>query len=150
MNAVADRFVPATTAADLAAVRALLEQSALPTADLMTAPNLRFWVHIDNNQLVGAVGLERYGASGLLRLLVVSPASQRRGLGRELVATLEREAATAGIKMLVLLTQTAEPFFARLGYTVIDRAYVPGEVKESAEFRSFCPASAACMSKALN
>jgi N-acetylglutamate synthase-like GNAT family acetyltransferase len=149
VNALADRFVRPTTAADLAAVRTLLEQSALPTADLTTALGLRLWVLMEGDQLVGAVGLERYGASGLLRSLVVSPTSQRRGLGRELVATLEREASAAGVKILVLLTQTAERFFARLGYAVIDRGYIPDEVKESAEFRSLCPASAVCMSKTL-
>jgi amino-acid N-acetyltransferase len=51
--------------------------------------------------------------------------------------------------MLVLLTQTAEPFFARLGYSVVDRVYVPDEVKASAEFRSLCPAAATCMTKSL-
>jgi amino-acid N-acetyltransferase len=149
MNASTDRFVRGATASDLAAVRILLEQSALPTADLTTAPDLRLWVLMDGEQLVGAVGLERYGASGLVRSLAVAPARQRRGVGQQLVATVEREAAAAGIKRLVLLTQTAERFFTRLGYDVIDRGYAPDEVKESAEFRSLCPASAVCMSKAL-
>lgn len=36
-----------------------------------------------------------------------------------------------------------------LGYAVIDRAYVSEELRQSAEFRSLCPASAVCMSKAL-
>lgn len=150
MNAVANRFVRPTTAADSAALRSLLEQSALATADLTTAPDLRFWVLIDGDQIVGAVGLERYGAAGLLRSLVVSPDSQRRGLGQRLVATLEREATAAGVKTLVLLTQTAERFFTRLGYIVSDRRDVPDAIRQSAEFRSLCPAAAVCMMKALS
>jgi amino-acid N-acetyltransferase len=150
MKAVANRFVRPTTAADLGAVRSLLEQSALATADLTTAPDLRFWALIDGERIVGAVGLERYGAAGLLRSLVVSPDSQRRGLGHRLVATLEREASAAGVKTLVLLTQTAERFFTRLGYTVRERREVPDAIRQSAEFRSLCPAAAVCMMKALS
>jgi amino-acid N-acetyltransferase len=149
MGTLADRFLRATTAADLIAVCTLLEHSALPTADLKTAPNLRFWILVDSKIVVGAIALERYGASGLLRSLVVSSDRQRRGLGQELVRGLEREAAADGINMLVLLTQTAEPFFRRLGYVAIDRQSAPDEMKACAEFRSLCPASAVCMSKVL-
>jgi amino-acid N-acetyltransferase len=49
----------------------------------------------------------------------------------------------------VLLTQTAERFFSQRGYSRIDRASVPAPVQEASEFRSLCPASATCMSKAL-
>jgi amino-acid N-acetyltransferase len=49
----------------------------------------------------------------------------------------------------VLLTETAEKFFRAIGYEVIDRRHVPEEIKQSAEFRSLCPASAVCMSKLL-
>jgi amino-acid N-acetyltransferase len=48
------------------------------------------------------------------------------------------------------LTETAQAFFQRLGYTAIDRARVSDHVKQSAEFRSLCPDSAVCMSKALH
>jgi amino-acid N-acetyltransferase len=74
---------------------------------------------------------------------------QRHGLGQELVRRLEREAVADGVTVLVLLTQTAEPFFSRLGYVAIDRESAPAEIKASAEFRLLCPASAVCMSKAL-
>jgi amino-acid N-acetyltransferase len=47
------------------------------------------------------------------------------------------------------LTETAEGFFRGLGYHVIDRGYVIEELKQSAEFRSLCPASAVCMTKSL-
>jgi amino-acid N-acetyltransferase len=149
MNALVDRLVRAATAADFAAISTLVEHSALPTADLRTAPNLRFWVLVDREIVVGAIGLERYSASGLLRSLVVSSDRQRRGLGKALVARLERDAAADCVKTLVLLTETAEPFFRRLGYFVIDRTFAPEEIKASAEFRSLCPASAVCMSKVL-
>jgi amino-acid N-acetyltransferase len=53
------------------------------------------------------------------------------------------------VMQLVLLTQTAQSFFERLGYGVIDRALSPEAVRTSAEFRSLCPASAVCMTKTL-
>jgi len=142
------RIDPAV-AADGASIRALLGEEKLPVADLETAP-LRLWVARDGSRVVGAVGLERYGSAALLRSLVVAADYRRSGLGQELVFTLEQAARAAGVKLLVLLTQTAEPFFAHLRYSVIDRAYVPDEVRQSAEFRSLCPASATCMTKSLH
>lgn len=138
-----------STAADFRQVRALLAGEGLPIEDLDSAPGLRFWVAEDRGELTGAIGLERSGPVGLLRSLVVAPDYRKRGLARLLVATVEREAAANGIELLVLLTQTAEPFFNALGYHIVDRAYVPDEIKESAEFRSLCPASAVCMTKAV-
>jgi N-acetylglutamate synthase-like GNAT family acetyltransferase len=139
----------ASTAADFGQVRALLAGAGLPVEDLDTAPGLRFWVAEDGDELIGAIGLEQSGTAGLLRSLVVAPAYRKRGLARSLVAAVEREAVVERIEQLVLLTQTAEAFFSALGYHVVDRAYVPDEIKESAEFRSLCPASALCMTKSI-
>jgi N-acetylglutamate synthase-like GNAT family acetyltransferase len=50
----------------------------------------------------------------------------------------------------VLLTETAETFFRRLGYTVIERDQAPSAVASSAEFRTLCPATAVCMTKRLS
>jgi amino-acid N-acetyltransferase len=138
--------VRASTRGDFAAVAALLAAAGLPTEDLDSAPGLRFWVAVDA-ALTGAIGLESYGAVGLLRSLVVAPTHRNCGLGSALVRALEQDAAEKGTRMLVLLTQTAEPFFKRMGYQVIERDYVPDEVKHSAEFVSLCPASAVCMTK---
>jgi arsenate reductase len=137
------------TAGDREAVLELLRKAALPTGDLDDSAAVRFWVAEDGTRLVGAVGLERYGADGLLRSLVVAPESRNRGIGAELVAALEHDARSEGIGRLVLLTETAKPFFERLGYAVVPRDLVPAPVKGSAEFRSLCPASAVCMVKTL-
>jgi len=136
------------TAGDVADIRRLLADSALPTADLASAP-IQFWVARRAQVIVGAVALERYAATGLLRSLVVNPQDRSGGLGRALVARLEADARLAGVASLVLLTQTAEPFFAKCGYHRIDRGSVSGDVLSSAQFRSLCPASATCLSKSL-
>jgi len=90
-----------------------------------------------------------FGSEALLRSLAVAPECRRRGIGHQLVARLEHDAYAGGIQRLILLTETAQAFFRALDYQVIDRQAVGDAVKQSAEFRSLCPASAVCMSKTL-
>jgi amino-acid N-acetyltransferase len=135
--------------ADLAAVTALLKGAGLPTDDLASAPDLHLWVLEAEGDVVGVIGIERFGASALLRSLAIAPNYRRRGLGQHLVEQLERDVQLKGVEQLILLTETAESFFRRIGYEVIDRLYVPEEVKQSSEFRSLCPASAVCMTKSV-
>ena len=152
MLRMTDARVPVVEAADrgdLAAVRALLDRAGLPSSDLSETTGVQLWVVRDGERLLGAVGLESFGTTGLLRSLVVSEDARGRGLGGVLVAFLEGFARAAGLAELVLLTQTAEQFFAGRGYAVIARANAPAAVLESSEFTSLCPASAVCMSKRL-
>jgi arsenate reductase len=134
---------------DRGAVIGLLQQAGLPVADLRGSTGARFWIARDEGRVIGAIGLERHGTDGLLRSLVVAPALRRHGIGALLVAALEAAARAEGIENLVLLTQTAETFFRRLGYSAVPRDAAPDTVKDSTEFRSLCPASAVCMVKSL-
>jgi amino-acid N-acetyltransferase len=135
--------------ADLGAVLVLLTEAGLPTVDLTSARGRQTWVLDAGDSLQGVIALERYGTDGLLRSLAVAPDYRKHGFGRELVSRLEYDTQAEGIAQLVLLTKTAEPFFRGLGYEVVDRRYVSPDLKQSAEFRSLCPASAVCMRKAL-
>ena len=138
------------TSADRPDVRSLLTEARLPVADLDLARDPTFWVVRDDaGRPIGAVGLERHGDVGLVRSLVVTPGRRRHGLGRTLVRTLEEHAHATGVAQLVLLTETAEAFFRRLGYAVIDRGTAPAAVADSAEFRTLCPSTAVCMTKRL-
>ena len=136
--------------ADLSAVSQLLTSAGLPTADLTSARELRTWVLEDKSSIVGVIALERFGCDALLRSLAVAPEYRKRGFGKELVMRLEHDAQANGITQLVLLTETAEPFFRGLGYIVTDRRNVGDGVKCSAEFLSLCPATAVCMGKVLH
>jgi N-acetylglutamate synthase-like GNAT family acetyltransferase/protein-tyrosine-phosphatase len=135
--------------ADLDKVLALLSDVGLPTADLHSSQQLKTWVLEASGSIVGVIALERFGADALLRSLAITPQYRKRGLARELVAHLEDEARRDGVQRLVLLTETAESLFRSLGYEVIDRSSATEELQQSAEFRSLCPASAVCMSKAV-
>jgi N-acetylglutamate synthase-like GNAT family acetyltransferase len=136
------------TGADGPEIQAMLEKAGLPVEDLSTAP-VRFWLAREEQSLAGAIGIERYGSAGLLRSLAVDPGHQGLGTGSALVQALELAMHAEGLKTIVLLTQTAESFFARRGYVLTPREQVPEPIRQTAEFRSLCPATAVCMSRAL-
>lgn len=142
-----DIAVRIATAADLPAARRLLEAEDLPVDDLR-AEYLAF-VAGPGDRLAGAIGLERHGATGLLRSLVVAPRVRGQGVGDALVAALETHAAAQGISELWLLTTSADAFFLRLGYTQRTRADAPAVVRATAQFSTLCPDSAVLMSKRL-
>jgi amino-acid N-acetyltransferase len=135
---------------DLPALVRLLQSAGLPTEDLAGGTALDLLVIESDRSIIGAIGLERFEKSALLRSLVVAPEYRHHGLGRQLVERLEQHAHVSGVDRLVLLTETAQKFFAALGYAVVDRESIPDPVKRSAEFRSLCPVTAACMTKSLS
>lgn len=137
------------TACDGLRIRELLETADLPTEDLAEA-NPQFVVATqDAEQLVGTGALQWFETVALLRSVAVSPPLRCGGLGRRIVTELEALAREAKVNHVILLTTTARAFFERLGYSVVERQGVPSDVQQSAEFRSLCPASAACMAKYL-
>lgn len=133
---------------DQARIVELLQASELPTSDLADCQP-EFVLIEDGAELVGTGGIQILGDVALLRSVAILKNKQKSGLGSSLLSELERHAAARGIHELVLLTQTAEAFFAHHGYVRVDRASVPSSIQSTAEFRSLCPASAVCMSKHL-
>ena len=133
-------------AGEFATIRDLLELAGLPTADLATS-NIEWLVAVGDGKLAGVVGLESFGSAGLLRSLAVQASARGSGIASALVGELELRLHERGVQQLFLLTQTAEKFFRDRGYTPADRTDAPADVRDSAEFRSLCPASAVCMTK---
>ncbi len=133
---------------DAESIRVLLEHNGLPTSDL-TSSKPQFIVVCEGAKILGTGALQRFGSSALLRSVAVDPDRRGRGLGRIIVEDLERIARGARVTQLILLTETAKPFFEHQGYRVIERHEVPQDVQGSEEFRSLCPASATCMAKTL-
>ena len=134
--------------ADLPAILRLLEDLGLTPAGVEEwLPE--FLVATSGDEVVAAAGLERHGPAVLLRSVAVRPFLRGVGVGQSLVAQLLDGARNGGASEAYLLTITAEPYFARLGFGVIGRDQVPDVVKESVEFREACPASATVMSRRL-
>ena len=147
MTTAAEPAVTAAVGPDaLDAARRLVRAAGLPALD-GPADVLVAW---RGGVPVGTVAVEGYGADGLLRSLAVDAAWRGRGVGRTLVAAAERRACGRGLESLALLTTTAAPFFAALGWREADRAEVPAAVRASSEFCDVCPASAACFVKRLS
>ena len=136
------------TSEDTQSIRVLLRNNGLPTSDLISSKP-QFIVACEGETIVAAGALQRFASSVLLRSIAVAPHRRGTGLGRILVENLEQMARAACINRLILLTETAKPFFEHQGYRVIERDEVPQDVQGSEEFRSLCPASAKCMAKTL-
>lgn len=132
-----------------AAATELLGNAQLPTADITEQLLENFFFAGSADAPLGIVGLEIEGPYALLRSLVVGPSSRSSGLGSELLAHAERHAQASGVRSLYLLTTTAEPFFAKRGYSRTARSEAPPFISSSAEFAGLCPASAAFMLKEL-
>ena len=137
-------FTPATSA-DLPALRTLLERCDLPVEDLRSEHLEHFVVCRRGDQLVGTVGLELYGEHALLRSLAVAPELRGKGVGHELWAHIQVEAARAGIRRLYLLTTTADGLFKRWGFSRVDRSTVPPGIQQTPEYSALCPSTAVVM-----
>lgn len=138
---------------DWTSIRRLLEDAGLPADDLDAESLDGFLVACDPAApapgVVGAIGLQAFGRTGLLRSLVVNAGSRGSGIGAELVAALEAQASTAGITDLWLLTIDAEVFFWKLNYRIVERDGAPDAIRATSEFTTLCPSSAHLMHKAL-
>ncbi|NML22411.1 GNAT family N-acetyltransferase [Pseudoflavitalea sp. G-6-1-2] len=129
-------------------ITGLLQSQSLPVEDLSEDLN-GFLVATDGGSLVGVIGVEIYGNYGLLRSMAVHPDYRNRAIAAALAEALEYRAKNAGVKALYLLTETAQHYFTKKGFSVITRETVPDEVKKSAEFSHVCPVSAIVMTKQL-
>jgi amino-acid N-acetyltransferase len=141
-------LIRAATGDDLEAVRQLLIASDLPV-DGVEENFADFIVAQEGDAISGAIGLECYGATGLLRSAVVSPDARGTGLGSQLVNSILDRASTRGIRDVYLLTTTAEEYFPKFGFKRAARAEVPASLKASREFQGACPDTAILMKHAL-
>ncbi len=116
----------------------------MPTADVGQHFE-HFFVIRDAHRVIGAIGIETYGADALLRSLAVEQEWRGRGLGRRLLEHVLAAARNQDVRTVYLLTTRAEAFFEPLGFERCDRATVPSAIARTSEFVSLCPASAVCM-----
>ncbi len=130
-------------------VRALLDANDLPSADLDNSA-IEFLALEENDAVTGIVGLEVYGPDALLRSLAVRADQRGAGHGHALVSAIESRALERGARAMYLLTTTAAPFFARLGYAPASRDGAPEAIRRTREFSQLCPSTAAFMAKTLS
>jgi amino-acid N-acetyltransferase len=141
---MSDISIRSATPGDRSSVVSLLHASALSSEGLDPAL-AGFAVAERAGRVVGVAGLERYGDHGLLRSVAVDGSCRGAGVGARLTRAVLDDARERGLAGVYALTTTAERYFPRLGFEVIERADVPGPVQDSLEFRSLCPSSAVAL-----
>ncbi len=132
---------------DLPAVFSLLEEAGLPEDGLWEHRGT-ILVAREGCEVVGSAALELHGEAALLRSVAVRRELRGRGLGRELCGGTLQLASQHGVKVVYLLTEGGEDFFARLGFRQVSRVEVEQaspEVSRTVEFVSACPESAQAM-----
>jgi amino-acid N-acetyltransferase len=136
----------------------LLAQCGLPTEDA-DPERLRYFIRARGAAgLAGVVGVQPLDTAvdsgnldhaALLRSLAVAPEQRGLGVGSRLCDEAESLARAGGFSELYLLTTTAADWFAARGYARVARDVLPNAVRQTAQFRELCPASAVAMHKRL-
>jgi len=88
----------------------------------------------DNAGLLGCAGIEQYETTGVLRALAVAQRARSVGLGELLISAVVADGRQQGVESIVLQTNTASQYFARLGFTPTCLAALPPVVRRSSEF----------------
>ena len=123
---------------DLEAVIRLLSSCELPVSGVADQFGDQYVVAEKDGELAGVGGIERHGSYGLLRSVAVTPSFRGSGLGRELSRDRLDWARSHGMQSVYLLTMTAERYFARQGFVVIERGEAPAEIQRSHEYSDLC------------
>jgi amino-acid N-acetyltransferase len=132
---------------DLRGALDLLGRAELTDQDVSEGWGHYFVVREDDGRVVGVAGLELHGADGLLRSVAVDADYRGQGLAAALVEAVLQRAARVGLGSVYLLTTTARDYFARRGFTDCPRDQAPAAIRESWEFRTGCPSTAAFMKR---
>jgi amino-acid N-acetyltransferase len=98
----------------------------LPRTEFEMAENIRdFLVAFEDGVLLGTGALHFYTpTSGEVRSLAVRPSEKSKGVGRNIVEALEREASENDLHSIFAFTYV-DKFFQKLGYAEVDRAELP-------------------------
>lgn len=133
---------------DIDELAATLREAELPHQDLGGLTK-RFFCASVGGKIVGYVGLEISGTDALLRSAVIFIRARHCGHGRSMVERLLAVATDYGVERVWLLTTSAPGFFAKIGFTDVNRATVPTALAASEEFALHAPATAVCMVRDL-
>jgi len=99
---------------------ARIEKSFSPAAVQELIRKRKVFVAVLGQQIVGTASLD----GKMIRSVFVAPNAQGRGIGRLLMAELEKAAQDAGITVLMVQSSvTAEQFYAKLGFKSVRGSY---------------------------
>lgn len=102
------------------AVIARVAQSFSPSAVLDLLTRRTVFVAVLGHDIIGVASLD----SSVVRTVFVKPERQSQGVGRALMAEVESAAIEKGVGLLTVPSSvTAEPFYARLGFSAVRDGY---------------------------
>lgn len=139
-----DIRIAGATESDLPSIKQLLADNHLPTAGVDDHWKT-FIVARDGDAIVGCAGSEAHEHIALIRSVAIHADYRSLGIGRKIVRQLLDRLASRGVREFYLLTTTAQEYFRKRGFKVIDRDEVHPQLLVSEEFRGACPDTAVCM-----
>jgi len=133
------------TEKDLNAIKILLEKNNLPISDISKNSAIDFIIARNNKRIIGCIAIEKYGTDGFLRSLAVDLDFRNKGYGNQLYNRLLSYAVQNEIKIMHLLTTTAEKYFLKKGFKKFNRNEAPEIIQKTVEFSELCPSSSVYM-----
>lgn len=127
-------------------IQNLLKNSGLPYEDIGTHLN-DFLCMLNKEEIIVVGGMEIYDDVALLRSLAVMEGKRNEGLGQMIYSELIEHAKSKNIKQIYLLTETAEKFFLKNGFTKVERNEIPEVIKNTHEYKVLCAESAIVLMK---
>ncbi len=133
---------------DISLAQDLLINAQLAHSDLI-ASRVKLFGIFKNTDLVTVGGFELFPDCAFLRSIAVHPQWQKLGLGRRMTRHLENTLKNKKIQHLYLLTFSAQHFFEKLDWEIINRDDVPQSIRQTTQFSGLCPVSAIAMHKKI-
>lgn len=80
----------------------------------------------NNNQVIGVARLQfNSNNEAQIRYMAVAKEKERKGIGRELIKTMEKQAKQSSCKKIILdAREPAVDFYTKLGYKTIEKSYL--------------------------
>lgn len=128
---------------DSGRIERLLQKAGLDAAD---PPGDRV-VAVDGEEVVGTATCDVQGDRAYLRSVAVSERARGFGFGVLVTAAAVRGAAARGARRVFLVTESAEGFFASLGFEPVERASLPAWVRSQS---TVCSETATAMTRSVS
>lgn len=142
-----DFFIRTAVPEDVPAIAALLEENGLSPLGVAASPE-NFLV-LEQNGIAAVAGMEIQGDAGLLRSLAVRLKDRKKGFGERMTYAIIDRGREQGVRTVYLLTETAERFFGRAGFTAARREDIPAPLMQSSALDRVCPQGSTVMKKTI-
>jgi amino-acid N-acetyltransferase len=144
LQMIKDLRIRAAQSGDESALGVVLEQCGLPADDVIRILEY-FHVAELEGAVIGCAAGQRLGDSVLVRSVAVLPEFRDQRVATHLVGAVLMRARANGARRAVLLTTSSPTYFSRYGFTLVDAARLPQDVRESREFGRQTDSHPVCM-----